>query len=122
MSARHTTIPLAMNGTAITAYVNTMAYSATTEGWMRNGTLSSVRKLSSMTTGKASDADASRVCSRSPAKSSGRMYTSSAPTVIPNRATESATNAKWYSIVTLKMRVRRISYISVASATRNSPI
>ena len=44
-----------------------------------------------------------------------------APTVMPNMATEIATNAKWYHIVTLKMRVRTISYITVASATKNSP-
>jgi hypothetical protein len=32
-----------------------------------------------------------------------------------------ATNAKWYHIVTLKIRVSRISYISVDKATRNKP-
>ena len=46
------------------------------------------------------------------------MYTISAPTVIPNIASDSATNAKWYSIVTLKIRVSRISYIRVESATQ----
>ena len=35
---------------------------------------------------------------------------------MPNIAIEIATNAKWYHIVTLKMRVSRISYVSVASA------
>src|SRR3989442_8245452 len=45
-----------------------------------------------------------------------------APTVMPNIATEMATNAKWYHIVTLKMRVRMISYMSVASVTRPSPM
>ena len=43
------------------------------------------------------------------------------PTAAPNMATEMAMNAKWYHIVTLKMRVRTISYITVASATKNSP-
>ena len=33
----------------------------------------------------------------------------SAPTVIPNIAIEIATKAKWYHIVTLKIRVSRIS-------------
>ena len=41
--------------------------------------------------------------------------------VIPNRATEIATKAKWYHIVTLKMRVKPISYISVESVTMNRP-
>jgi hypothetical protein len=36
-------------------------------------------------------------------------------------ATEIATNAKWYHMVTLKLRVRTISYITVASATKKSP-
>ena len=45
----------------------------------------------------------------------------SAPTVIPNMATEMATNAKWYHMVTLKIRVSAISYIMVASATRTRP-
>jgi hypothetical protein len=40
---------------------------------------------------------------------------------MPNIATDSATNAKWYIIVTLKIRVRRISYISVERATKNKP-
>ena len=33
----------------------------------------------------------------------------SAPTVIPNIAIEIATKAEWYHIVTLKIRVSRIS-------------
>ena len=32
-----------------------------------------------------------------------------------------ATNAKWYHMVTLKMRVSAISYISVASVIANRP-
>ena len=32
-----------------------------------------------------------------------------------------ATNAKWYHMVTLKMRVKRTSYISVERATKASP-
>ena len=41
---------------------------------------------------------------------------------MPNIASDSATNAKWYSIVTLKIRVSRISYISVARATKKMPM
>jgi hypothetical protein len=52
----------------------------------------------------------------------GRRCTISAPTVMPNSATEIATNAKWYHIVTLKMRVSPISSISVDNVTRNKPM
>jgi hypothetical protein len=45
----------------------------------------------------------------------------SAPAVIPKSATEIATNAKWYHIVTLKMRVSPISSIRVDNVTRNTP-
>ncbi len=51
----------------------------------------------------------------------GNRYTAIAPTVIPNIATDMAINAKWYHMVTLKIRVRRISYIKVASVTINRP-
>ena len=40
---------------------------------------------------------------------------------MPNSATEMATKAKWYHMVTLKMRVSTSSYISVERVTRNSP-
>ena len=40
---------------------------------------------------------------------------------MPNMATEMATKAKWYHIVTLKIRVSTISYISVVSVTTNRP-
>jgi hypothetical protein len=40
---------------------------------------------------------------------------------MPNIATEMATNAKWYHIVTLKIRVRTISYMIVARVTRKRP-
>ena len=45
----------------------------------------------------------------------------SAPTVRPKSATEIATKAKWYHMVTLKIRVSTISYISVESVIRKSP-
>jgi hypothetical protein len=40
---------------------------------------------------------------------------------MPNIARDTAMNAKWCHIVTLKRRVRRISYIRVASAIRKTP-
>ena len=52
---------------------------------------------------------------------SGRRWTISAPSVVPNRATEMATKAKWYHMVTLKIRVSTISYISVVSVMTNKP-
>ncbi len=40
---------------------------------------------------------------------------------MPNSATEMATNAKWYHIATLKIRVSTISYISVVSVMMKRP-
>ena len=86
-----------------------------------NGMLSCVRKLSTITTAKAVASWASRVCVTSGRNVCGRRYTRSAPAVMPNIATEIATKAKWYHIVTLKIRVSAISYISVESVTKKSP-
>jgi hypothetical protein len=44
-----------------------------------------------------------------------------APAVKPNRATDIDRKAKWYHIVTLKIRVSAISYMSVDNVTRNRP-
>ena len=62
-------------------------------------------------------------CARSDAsgKCLGSRCTMSAPAVNPKSATEIATNAKWYHIVTLKIRVSTISYINVDNVTRKSP-
>jgi hypothetical protein len=49
-------------------------------------------------------------------------YTCSAPAVIPNIAMEIAMKAKWYHMVTLKIRVKRISNIRVARVMRNRPV
>ena len=48
-------------------------------------------------------------------KEAGRRWTINAPTVVPKSATDMATKAKWYHSVTLKIRVRTISYIRVVS-------
>src|SRR5512145_2066154 len=40
---------------------------------------------------------------------------------MPRSAAATARKAKWYHIVTLKTRVRRISYISVAADTAKTP-
>ena len=51
----------------------------------------------------------------------GRRWTTRAPTVMPNIATEMAMKAKWYQRLMEKIRVSRISKTSVARVTRNSP-
>ena len=58
---------------------------------------------------------------RSPVKGAGRRCTIRAPAVSPKSATEMATKAKWYHIVTLKIRVSAISSMSVERVTRNTP-
>ena len=63
----------------------------------------------------------SRECAFSFLKYTGNIYTINAPRVIPNIAIDMDINAKWYHIVTLKIRVRRISYIRVESVVRNNP-
>ena len=40
---------------------------------------------------------------------------------MPSKAAATARKAKWYHIVTLKIRVRRISYMSVAPAIAKTP-
>ncbi len=80
-----------------------------------------VRKLHTIAPAKARAASAQWRAVRSGANRRGARKTQLAPAVMPNIATEIATKAKWYHIVTLKIRVRRTSYISVASATRNRP-
>lgn len=44
-----------------------------------------------------------------------------APIVVPNIAIEIARNAKWYQVVTLKIRVSNNSYIKVASDAVKMP-
>ena len=44
-----------------------------------------------------------------------------APNVIPNMAIEIAMNAKWYHIVTLKIRVRNSSSCKSERVVRNRP-
>jgi hypothetical protein len=51
----------------------------------------------------------------------GIRYTTRAPTVVPNKAIEIAMKAKWYHMLTLKIRVSRISTMRVDSVTRNKP-
>jgi hypothetical protein len=51
-----------------------------------------------------------------------KRYTTIAPADIPNMAIDIAMKAKWYHMVTLKIRVRRTSYINVESVTIKRPI
>ena len=121
MSARHTTTPLNTNGIEITTHVPTTDATPGTvnsgvkwiESWMAKHT----------TTDTPNSSEYSQSWRRTPSggKRWGRRWTTSAPTVMPNRATEIATKAKWYHIVTLKIRVRAISSMSVESVTRKRP-
>ena len=86
-----------------------------------NGIWSWITKLTTMERLKSNDACASRSLVRSSGNNRGAKCTVMAPTVSPNSAMDTAIKAKWYHIVTLNIRVSRISYISVLSVVRNSP-
>ena len=114
-----------MKGTDVTTHVNAREVRPTID---RNdasvGTwiLKCARKLTTIDAPNNKELRVRWYSVRSWAKKLGNRYTIMAPTVIPNRATDTATNAKWYHRDTLKMRVRRISYIKVANVTMNRPI
>jgi hypothetical protein len=55
-------------------------------------------------------------------KAAGRKYTSSAPAVMPSMATLIAKNPRWYHVMTLKIRVSRISSVRVTSVVMNRPV
>src|SRR5262249_26327225 len=115
VSAIQTTIPAKTNGIAIS--VNASAVSAIS----RSG-LTGIRncKMKQTTLVKANaNADRSRETNGS------RFFmtsTSTAPAARPNIAREMAMKAKWYHIVTLKMRVRNNSSWSNDNVVRNRPI
>src|SRR5262249_11254238 len=79
------------------------------------------RKVSGIPAAKASALIASQPAVAAGPKVAGRDWTTSAPAVMPRSAAATARKAKWYHIVTLKIRVRRISYIRVAADTANTP-
>jgi hypothetical protein len=86
-----------------------------------NGTASWTQKATATLTAYASENRHICDLTLSSVNDCGRRCTISAPTVMPNSATEMATNAKWYHIATLKIRVSTISYISVVDVTTNRP-
>jgi hypothetical protein len=53
---------------------------------------------------------------------SRRRWRVNPPSPQPRRATEIATNAKWYQMVAEKMRVSPISNMSPDKVTRKSPM
>ena len=52
----------------------------------------------------------------------GRANTMTAPAVMPSITREMTKNAMWYQVITLVIRVSRISSTNVASATRKIPV
>ena len=114
-------MPLNTNGTEITTHVATTEATPGSVARGVNGMASWIAKQ----TATAAPNSRAKIHSWRPTsaggKRRGRRCTSKAPTVIPNRATEMATKAKWYHIVTLKMRVRAISSIRVDRVTRARP-
>src|SRR5262249_24246182 len=119
--AKQTTTPLNTNGTETRRHVPTTDAipESVTDG--STGISSCAVKHTAIDTANKSEKSQSRCLTCPSGKRSGLRCTSSAPTVIPNSASEIAPKAKWYHIVTLKMRVKMISYISVASVTMNRP-
>src|SRR5437867_10156908 len=114
-------MPLKTKGTERTEYMSTMAGSAASDASGLAGVARYARKLRTIETEKSA-AVLPRWSSTPPrAKRPGDRKTRRAPTVMPNMAIEIAMKAKWYHMVTLKMRVSRISYITVASAVANRP-
>jgi hypothetical protein len=110
-----------MNGKLKATYVRPTEKRKTRFGRGRNGTLRCVRKLTTIPTENAIALCVRRRCVTAGSKRRGVPCTRTAPTLNPNMATEIDMNEKWCHIVTLKIRVRSTSYISVASVSRNSP-
>ena len=118
-SATHT--PLAVKGTAIIVQVRTIDSTEIASPAVRTGIMRCRTRLATVVSANTSALWASCWCTRSGRKRSGSRYTRIAPTVIPSMEIEMARKAKWYQMVTLKMRVSRIWYASVARVTRKSP-
>ena len=106
----------------MTTQVTTIDHALATFSCGSNGIASCVTKQIASVDGeqRGEDARAGRL-RRDRGTSAEGGGRASAPTVRPKSATEIATNAKWYHMVTLKIRVSTISYISVERVTRNRP-
>src|SRR5262245_19965063 len=106
---------------ALSSRMTASARSAVAVGSVENG----IRIIGTRQAGSAiansSEAKAMWRRVRSGAKKRRPVSIRIAPTVSPNIATEMAMKAKWYQVMTLKMRVRTISWSSVAIATQKSP-
>src|SRR5215207_1895153 len=114
-------MPLHTNGTEMTTQVSTIELTPAIVMRGTNGMASCEMNTSATEMPKASEKRHIWRCTLSGVKESGRRWTIRAPNVVPNRATEMATKAKWYHMVTLKIRVSTISYISVVSVMTNKP-
>src|SRR5262245_61073846 len=121
VSARQTEMPLNTNGIVMTASVSRMdsrpvGVSVGLKGMARWAT-----NVAGTLTAKSSATTARRRGNLAASRLGGHVCTRTAPAVIPRSAAATARNAKWYHIVTLKILVSRISYISVAAAIANTP-
>ena len=114
-------MPLQTKGTETIANVRATEPIPAKESFGMNGTWRCTRKATTTVSAKSSALSARRSLDFEGSKLRGNRKTSSAPTVIPNMAIEMAMNAKWYHMVTLKIRVSRISNISVDRVTRKRP-
>ena len=121
MSARQTTTPLSTNGIEMTTQVSRTDQAPARCRWGLNGIESWVTKQSARASANASEKRQRLAPRAASLKRRGRRWTSRAPAVNPNSATEIATKAKWYHIVALKIRVSATSYISVERVTKNRP-
>ena len=114
-------MPLNTNGTEMTMQVPTTEAMPGTVTSGVNGISSWMAKQTTTDTPNSSEYLHSWRRTPAAGKRWGRRCTASAPAVIPNSATEMATKAKWYHIVTLKIRVSAISSMSVAAVTQERP-
>src|SRR4051794_14685469 len=110
-----------MNGIEMITHVSAMEAMLPSVSWGSNRIRSWAEKQTAIATLNSSEAVQRRRRMSTGRNRLGNRWTVSAPAVKPNSDTEMATNAKWYHMVTLKIRVNAISYIRVASVVRNSP-
>ena len=114
-------MPLNTNGTATTTHTSSTVMAPRNVQCVLTGIRSWITEQTAIDTPNRSENRASwRFTSATPNRL-GIRYTINAPPVMPNSAIEIATNAKWYHIVTLKIRVSPISYISDDNVTTNNP-
>ena len=114
-------MPLNTNGMVMTASVTRIDRRPAGVSVGANGMARCATNVAGTPTAKSSALAAVSRGAASGPKVRGLACTRTAPAVIPSNAAATLRNAKWYHMVTLKIRVSRTSYISVAAATANTP-